>query len=155
MIKNLRAADIASGIFLIIIGAITIAGAASIASSVGGIMHPRTLPMMIGVVLVAGGAWLIFRTFSKWYEDKPIEWPDRRGWIGWLVSLLIMVLYAALMQPLSFLLTSGLFVAAFIWYFGKYSVWFAAAWSVGTIVFVYALFIWLLSMELPAGLLQL
>ncbi len=155
MLKNIRAGDIASGIFLIVVGAITIAGASSIVSSVGGKMHPRTLPMVLGIVLVGGGSWLIFHTFLKEYHNKPIEWPDRKGWLRWCVSLVMMALYGVLMQLLGFLLSSCLFVAAFIWYFGNYRIWFAIAWGVGTMIFIYALFVWLLSMELPAGLLPL
>lgn len=153
--KNLRAGDIASGIFLILLGAITVVGASRIVSAVGGKMHPRTLPMVLGVVLLAGGAWLIVRTFSHKYQDKPIQWPDRQGSVRWFASLAMIVLYGGLMQPLGFLVSSGLFVGGFVWYFGDYRIWFAIAWGVGTMAFIYALFIWLLSMEMPAGLLPL
>jgi putative tricarboxylic transport membrane protein len=155
MMKNLRAGDIVSGVFLIAVGSITLAGASNIVSAVGGKMHPRTLPMVLGIVLLAGGVWLIARTFSKEYQDKPIEWPPPGGGVRWFVSLSMMVIYAGMMQVLGFLLSSGLFVSGFVWYFGKHRAWFAIAWGVGTMVFIYALFIWLLSMELPAGLLLL
>ncbi|MGA3173254.1 MAG: tripartite tricarboxylate transporter TctB family protein [Syntrophorhabdales bacterium] len=153
MIKSLRAGDIVSGAFLIAVGAATIAGATRIEWSTGGVLHPRTLPMLLGIALAAGGVWLMVLAFSKKYEDKPLEWPDRRGRLLWLASLGMMVLYGALMPVLGFLATSGLFVSGFIWYFGKYKIWFAAAWGLGAVIFIYALFIWLLGMEMPSGLL--
>lgn len=153
MIKTLRAGDIASGIFLVVIGGVTLIAALQIRSSIGGMLHPATLPVILAVVLVVGGAWLIVRALSKSYTDKPIEWPDRVGWQNWGVALAMMALYAALMQPLGFLLTTLLFITAFIWYFGKYRTWVAFAWGLGTVLFIYVLFIWLLQMAFPSGIL--
>ena len=153
MLKTLRGGDIASGLFLIVIGAITLAASMTIAAGAGGRLHPRTLPVAIGALLVAGGAWLIVRARSKQYQDKTIDWPDRAGWRNWYAALALMALYAALMQALGFLLTTGVFVVTFIWYFGKYKIWVALAWGGGTVAFIYFLFIRLLQMEFPAGVL--
>jgi putative tricarboxylic transport membrane protein len=153
LIKTLRAGDTASGVFLILIGGITLIAAMQIRSSIGGMLHPATLPVILGAMLVAGGGWLIFRARAKSYTDKPIEWPDRAGWRNWGVALAMMMLYAALMQPLGFLLTTLVFITAFIWYFGKYKTWVAFAWGLGTVLFIYVLFIWLLQMAFPSGIL--
>jgi putative tricarboxylic transport membrane protein len=153
VIRTLRSADIASGIFLAVIGAVTLGGSVLITSAAGARLHPRTLPIIIGIALVSGGTWMIFRAVSIKYEDKPVEWPDRQGSIRWAVALLMLAVYAYLMQILGFMLTSALFVTAFIWYFGRYKPWFAIAWGAATIAFIYALFIWLLKMELPTGFL--
>lgn len=151
MLKTLRGGDTAAGICLIVIGAIALAASTTIAAGAGGRLHPRTLPVAIGALLVIGGAWLMFYARAKQYRDKEIDWPDRAGWRMWSVALVMMALYAALMQPLGFVLTTFLFVVAFIWYFGKFKPWVALVWGFGTVAFIYVLFIWLLQMEFPAG----
>jgi len=153
LIKTLRAGDIASGIFLVIIGGVTLIAALQIRSSIGGMLHPATLPVILAGLLVVGGGWLIVRARAKSYTDQPIDWPSREGWRNWGVALAMMMLYAALMQPLGFLLTTLLFITAFIWYFGKSKTWVAFAWGLGTVLFIYVLFIWLLQMAFPAGIL--
>lgn len=153
MIKTLRAGDIASGVFLIVVGAVTFAAALQIRSAIGGMLHPATLPVILAGVLVVGGAWLIVRARAHAYTDQPIEWPSREGWRNWGVALAMMMLYAALMPPLGFLLTTFVFVTAFIWYFGKSKTWVAFAWGLGAALFIYVLFIWLLQMAFPSGIL--
>lgn len=152
MLKTLRGGDIVSGIFLILIGAITLAASTTIAAGAGGRLHPRTLPVAIGALLLCGGAWLIGHARAARYPDKAIDWPDRAGWRNWGVALAMMTLYAALMPLLGFIVTTFIFVAAFIGYFGRFKIWVALAWGLGTVAFIYLLFIRLLQMEFPAGL---
>lgn len=152
MLKTLRGGDTAAGIFLTLVGAITFAAALTIAEGAGGRLHPRTLPMTVGALLVIGGAWLIFYARMPQYRDKAIDWPDRAGWRRWGIALVMMMLYAALMQPLGFILTTFIFVIVFIWYFGEFRPWVALAWGFGTVAFIYLLFIRLLQMEFPAGI---
>lgn len=153
MLKTLRGGDTASGIFLMLVGAITLAASMTIAEGAGGRLHPRTLPLTVGALLIIGGAWLIFYARMPQYRDKSVDWPDRAGWRRWGVALVMMSLYAALMQPLGFVLTTFIFVVAFIWYFGNFKPWVAFAWGFGTVAFIYLLFIRLLQMEFPAGIL--
>lgn len=153
MLKTLRGGDTASGIFLILVGAITLAASMTIAEGAGGRLHPRTLPVTVGALLIIGGAWLIFYARMPQYRDKVVDWPDRAGWRRWGVALVMMLLYAALMQPLGFILTTFIFVVAFIWYFGNFKPWVALVWGFGTVAFIYLLFIRLLQMEFPAGIL--
>lgn len=152
MLKTLRGGDTASGIFLMLIGAIALAASTTIMEGAGGRLHPRTLPITISALLVIGGAWLIFYARTAHYRDKAIDWPDRAGRRNWGVALVMMVLYAALMQPLGFVLTTFIFVIVFIWYFGKFKPWVALVWGLGTVAFIYLLFIRLLQMEFPAGI---
>jgi hypothetical protein len=49
------------------------------------------------------------------------------------------------------LVCSFLFVAAFIRYFGRYSLPVAVAWAMGVTVFIYVVFIRLLDLTLPMG----
>jgi putative tricarboxylic transport membrane protein len=151
LIKTVRAGDIASGLALAVIGTITLVASTRIAAGASGRLHPRTLPVTLGIVLLAGGGWLIVRARSMRDQDRTVEWPDPAGWRTWGIALAMMSLYAALMQPLGFLLATAIFVAAFIWYFGRHKIWVALAWSCGTAGFLYGLFIWLLQMGLPAG----
>ncbi len=151
MIKTLRAGDTAAGIFLSGVGVIALLASMQIASSMSGMLHPRTLPVILSILLILGGAWLVLRARAPQYTDKPIEWPDPAGWKRWGLALAFMASYALLMPGLGFLLTTFLFTTTFIAYFGKYKIWVAFAWGLGTVGFIYVLFVWLLQMDFPAG----
>jgi len=64
------------------------------------------------------------------------------------------VLFVALARPLGFLVCSFVFVAGFIRYFGRYRLAVALAWAMGMAVFIYVVFVRLLDLTLPMGLLD-
>jgi hypothetical protein len=84
-------------------------------------------------------------------DDKRIGWADRSGWKLWAIALLSLVAYVALSEPLGFPLCTFVFVAAFIWYYGRYNPLVAFAWATGTVLFVYFVFYKLLDMTMPMG----
>jgi putative tricarboxylic transport membrane protein len=95
---------------------------------------------------------LTFRAYGSGQgTDQTIEWPDRQGGRYWVIALLSIAAYIGFSPLLGFLLSTFLFVAGFIWYFGRYKPAFAAACALGTALFVYFLFVRVLQLTLPLG----
>jgi hypothetical protein len=151
VLKTKRSGNIVSGIVLAVLGLVVAWASTSIDEGAGGQLHPRTFPMLIGVLLLTGGALLAVCGSMAKAAGKPIDWPDSRGWKLWLIALAGLVLFVGLALPLGFLVCSFFFVAAFIRYFGRYSLPVAAAWASGVTAFIYIVFIRLLDLTLPMG----
>jgi putative tricarboxylic transport membrane protein len=151
VLKTKRSGNIASGGVLSLLGLVAAWASTSIGEGAGGHLHPRTFPFLIGILLVVGGAWLAVSAAVSKTSDKPIDWPDEKGWKLWLAALADLVLYVGLSLPLGFLLCSFLFVAAFIRHFGRYSLPLAIACGLGVALFIYIVFIRLLDLTLPMG----
>jgi putative tricarboxylic transport membrane protein len=152
MLDTKRSGDVAAGIFLSVLGAVSTLASTGIAEGAGGQLHPRTFPMIIGLLLVIGGAALVFEALRSSAADaKRIEWPDRRGWRFWLGALLALALYVGLSPYLGFLVCTFLFVLGFIRCFGRYSFWVAGSYAAGVVLFIYLVFMRLLQLTLPLG----
>jgi len=147
-----RSTDIATGVFLAVLGLTAAAAATRIDEGAGGQLHPRTFPMMIGGLLVIGGAVLAIQAAAaKGGGDKTIAWPDRSGWKLLCVAMAGLAVYVAISQTLGFIISSLIYVPWFIRYFGRYS--HGVAWSCafGIAAFIYLVFIRLLQLTLPIG----
>jgi putative tricarboxylic transport membrane protein len=151
VLKTKRSGNIASGVVLALLGLVAAWASTSIDEGAGGHLHPRTFPMLIGILLVAGGGALAVSAAVSNTVGKPIDWPDSKGWKLWLAALAGLVLFVGLSLPLGFLLCSFLFVAAFIRHFGRYSLPLAIACGLGVALFIYIVFIRLLDLTLPLG----
>jgi hypothetical protein len=152
VLRNKRSADIVSGLFLAALGLTAVWASAGISEGAGGHLHPRTFPFLLGVLLAVGGAGLALRAWlSRPGEDKPIAWPDSRGWKYLAIALGSLALYVALSGPLGFLISTFLFITGFIWYFGRYNPLVAAAYALGVVAFIYFVFVRLLQLMLPLG----
>ena len=151
MLKTKRSGNIACGVFLALLGLAAAWASTSIDEGAGGQLHPRTFPVLIGVLLFLGGGLLAFAGWMDRRTGKTIDWPDRRGWRLWSLALAGLITYVGLSLPLGFLVCSFLFVAGFIRYFGRYRLPVAVAWAAGVTVFVYVVFIRLLELTLPMG----
>ena len=154
MLKTKRSGNIACGVFLALLGLAAAWASTSIDEGAGGQLHPRTFPVLIGVLLVLGGGVLAVAGRMDRHTGKTIDWPDSRGWRLWSTALASLIVYVGLALPLGFIVCSFLFVAGFIWYFGRYSLPVAVAWASGVTVFVYVVFIRLLELTLPMGPLE-
>ena len=152
MLGTKRSGDVASGAILSLLGLLTIWASTDIGEGAGGQLHPRTFPMLLGICLFLGGGVLSVGSWlSRTGVDKMIDWPDRRGWKYWITALAALMAYVGLSDPLGFPLCTFLFVAGFIWHFGRYNPLMAVAWALGVVVFVYFVFVRLLEMTLPMG----
>ncbi len=151
MLKTKRSGNIAGGVVLALLGLVAAWASTSIDEGAGGHLHPRTFPMLIGILLSAGGGALAVSAAASKTAGKPIDWPDSKGWKLWLIALAGLVLFVGLSLPLGFLVCSFLFVSAFIRYFGRYRLPVALAWGAGVTLFIYVVFIRLLDLTLPLG----
>jgi putative tricarboxylic transport membrane protein len=143
---------VTAGVFLAVLGLVAAWASTGIDEGAGGQLHPRTFPILIGVLLFIGGAVLAARAAtSRAGADKPIAWPDRRGWKFWVISMAGLVLYVGLSQPLGFLISTFIFVSWFIWYFGRYRPLVTVSCALGVVAFIYFVFIRLLELTLPLG----
>ncbi|PKN63043.1 MAG: hypothetical protein CVU57_21255 [Deltaproteobacteria bacterium HGW-Deltaproteobacteria-15] len=154
MLKTKRSGDIATGAALAILGLVAALASISIGEGAGGHLHPRTFPMLLGVLLIIGGGGLALSAAMDRTAAKPIDWPDRRGWKMWIIALVSLVLFVGLTPVLGFLLCIFLFVGSFILYFGRYTLPVALGWSLGVTIFIYLVFIRLLELTLPMGPLE-
>ncbi len=113
------------------------------AESVG----PETFPTILSVVLVAGSLYLMIR------PDPDAQWPIGKSALELVVSVLVLVVYAFLLEPLGFIVSTTLAVGALSWRMGAAP---KRAFVTGLIsaVVVFVLFNYGLSLSLPAGLLE-
>jgi hypothetical protein len=139
-------------VFLAVLGLTAAVASTGINEGAGGQLHPRTFPMIIGVLLVIGGGLLAVQAAaSKSGADKTITWPDRSGWKLLSAAMAGLVIYVGIAQALGFIISSLIFVPWFIRYFGRYSHWVAWSCAVGIAAFIYLVFIRLLQLTLPIG----
>ncbi|WP_375172164.1 tripartite tricarboxylate transporter TctB family protein [Marinobacter sp.] len=113
------------------------------AESVG----PETFPTILSVVLVAGSLYLMIR------PDPDAQWPIGKSALELVVSVLVLVVYAFLLEPLGFIVSTTLAVGALSWRMGAAP---KRAFVTGLVsaVVVFVLFNYGLSLSLPAGLLE-
>ncbi len=109
--------------------------------------------MLIGALLFFGGAALAVSAAMGRTTATTIDWPNKRGWKLWVIALASLCFYVGLARPLGFIFCSFLLVTGFIWYFGRYRLTTAMAWAMGVSAFIYIVFVRLLDLTLPMGIL--
>ncbi|MAM88560.1 MAG: tricarboxylic transporter [unclassified Hahellaceae] len=113
------------------------------AESVG----PETFPTLLSVVLALSSLYLIVK------PDEDAHWPaGRTGFV--LLAVVILIVYAALLEPLGFVIATTLAVGSLCWRMGAHP---RPAFLTGlaSAVLVFALFNYGLELSLPEGLLAL
>jgi putative tricarboxylic transport membrane protein len=153
--KTQRSADIISGCFLVLLGTIVLIAASQIRGGMEERLPPRTLPYIVGGMILACGALLALKARRSAGTEMPIKWPGREAMIRIAISLLAILVYIAVMTPLGFPLSSALYVAFGIWYLNRSAVLTALFSGAITGVFSYFVFIRLLELSLPLGTLFL
>ncbi len=149
--RTQRSADIAGGCFLVFLGLVTLCAASRITGGLEERLPPRTLPYTVGVIILVCGALLAVRSWRLRGEDPAIKWPDRRGVIRVLITLVSVGVYLALMDPLGLPLSTFLYVSFTVWYLGKYRFWYPLLIGFLSGVISYLVFIYLLELSFPAG----
>lgn len=149
--RSQRRCDIVAGAFLALLGAVVIIAASQIRGDVEERLPPRTLPYAVGIMTLAGGLGLAAKSYRFRGEDPEIQWPEKDGWVRIGVNLLLLALFAALMDPLGMPITTGLYVAGAIWYMDRKRILAALLTGAGSAVVVYYLFIRLLGLSFPLG----
>jgi uncharacterized membrane protein HdeD (DUF308 family) len=150
-LRTQRSADIAGGCFLVLLGLATILAAINIKGGLEERLPPRTLPYVVGVIILISGALLAVRSWRFRGEDPAIRWPDRRGAIRVLITIVSLGVYLALMDPLGLPLSTFLYVSFTVWYLGKYRLWYPLLTGFLSGAISYIVFIYLLELSFPVG----
>jgi putative tricarboxylic transport membrane protein len=152
--RSQRKGDIAAGCFIALLGAIVVVAASQIRGDVEERLPPRTLPYVVGFMTLSGGIGLAVKSFRFRGEAPEIHWPDGSGAVRIAVNLLLLALFAALMEPLGMPIATALYVAASIGYIDRKRIVAAVLAGACSAVVVYFLFIKLLGLSFPLGLLE-
>jgi putative tricarboxylic transport membrane protein len=152
-LKTLRPVDIVVGIFLALLGLFILYGSSLIRVGVERQLSPRTIPSILGFMILFCGIGLSVKSWRFRGEDPRINWPDRLGLRIIVVNLVLLALYTLLMNPLGLPLSTFLYVTLSTWYLNR-SKWLTAI-VVGLVFgFVsYYVFIYLLGLSFPEGFL--
>lgn len=153
MLRTLRGADVAAGIVVLALGAAFLAASFQIVgveSSQQGI-HPRTVPVIISATLVLAGLGLAVGAARSPLADKRVSWPDRAGWRSLLVTMISLVAYMALLEPLGFPLATLVFMSLAVWYLGRYNLLAVLVLALLTAALILGIFIELLGLSFPVG----
>lgn len=108
---------------------------------------PETFPTILAIVLAAGSIYLMTK------PDPDAQWPLGRTALELVVSLVVLVVYALLLEPLGFVISTTLAVGALSWRMGA-PLRRALVTGLASAVVVFVLFNYGLSLNLPAGLLE-
>lgn len=107
---------------------------------------PETFPTVLAVVLSLSSLYLIVK------PDADTHWPAGRTGLELVGAIVILIAYAALLEPLGFVISTTLAVGTLCWRMGAP---LKSALLTGLIsaVLVFVLFNYLLELSLPDGLL--
>lgn len=108
---------------------------------------PETFPTILSVILAGGSLYLMVK------PDPDASWPVGKSALELVIAVLVLVVYAYLLEPLGFIISTTLAVGALSWRMGAAPV---RAFVTGLVsaVAVFVLFNYGLSLSLPAGLLE-
>ncbi len=84
-------------------------------------VSPFFLPTVLAVAIMAVGIALLAQAFRKNIGEGEKEFPMSGG-LRVLVSVLLLIAYTLLFPRLGFLVTSGIFMGIFTYYFGARSI---------------------------------
>lgn len=149
--KKQTSADIVGGCFLAVLGLVTLFAASTIKGGMEERLPPRTLPYVVGAIILISGIILAIKSLRFKGEDPTIQWPDRQGTVRIFITLISLVIYIALMTPLGLPLSTFLYVTFSVWYLGRYSVLYALSVGFASGAISWLLFIYLLELSFPIG----
>lgn len=137
------------GVLMIVLAVAYGWGATQLPEPFGGseAVGPETFPLLLAGVLVLSSLYLVVR------PDPDNAWPWSRTGVELIIAVVVLVLYAMLLQPLGFILSTALAVGTLCWRMGSRV---PRAYLVGAIsgLVVYLLFNFALDLALPLGLLS-
>jgi putative tricarboxylic transport membrane protein len=137
------------GVLMIVLAVAYGWGATQLPEPFGGAeaVGPDTFPILLAVVLVLSSLYLIVR------PDPDHAWPWSRTGIELIVAVVVLILYAVLLQPLGFVISTTLAVGTLCWRMGARPL---NAYITGAVsgVVVYFLFSFALDLALPLGVLS-
>ncbi|MDR9424480.1 MAG: tripartite tricarboxylate transporter TctB family protein [Marinobacter sp.] len=108
---------------------------------------PETFPTILSVVLVAGSLYLMIK------PDPDAQWPLGKSALELVISVVVLVVYAMVLEPLGFIIATTLAVGTLSWRMGAAPK-RAFLTGLASAIVVFVLFNYGLSLSLPAGLLE-
>lgn len=153
--RTLKAADLATGVFLILLGIVALAAATQIQGQAGERLSPATMPILVGCMILAAGLGQIVVAWRYSGEGRLIAWPDPLGRRRVLIMIGIMIVYLALLEPLGFPLATLIYITAGTWFLGKYRWWVAPLCGILSALTVLFVFNEFLGLSFPLGPLDL
>jgi len=153
VVKTQRAADIVVGCGVALFGIFIIYASTYITGGAAHRLPPRTFPMVVGVLLLLCGSGLALKSWTIRGVDFAIPWPDGEGVRTVLVTLFSLGCYIVLLNPLGFPLATFLYLFFSIWYLKRSKWLMAIVISLITAGISYYLFIRLLGLSFPTGVL--
>lgn len=151
--KTQRVADIVVGCGVALFGILIIYASTLITSGTPHKLPPQTFPMVVGILLLVCGSGLALKSWTIRGVDFAIPWPDGEGIRTILVTLFSLGCYIVLMNPLGFPLATFLYLLFSIWYLKKSKWLLALVISLITAGLSYYLFMRLLGLSFPTGVL--
>lgn len=139
------------GCFLAVLGLVTLFAASKIKGGLEERLPPRTLPYVVGSIILISGIILAIKSLRFKGEDPTIQWPDRQGTIRILVTLISLIFYIGLVTPLGLPLSTFLYVSFSVWYLGRYRILYALLIGFVSGAISWLLFIYLLELSFPMG----
>lgn len=112
------------------------------------VVGPDTFPLLLSVVLGSSSVYLIVR------PDPNQPWPVFKTLADLAFVLIVLMIFAALLSPLGFVLSTILMVSVLSWRMGARPL-PSLLTGVSSAVAVYVLFNLVLELHLPAGILNL
>jgi hypothetical protein len=156
MIRDQKSADIVGGCFFALLGLVVLVAATQITGGLEERLPPRTLPYVLGFTLFISGALLAIKSWRFRGENPLIKWPDRPGLVRVVVTLLSLAIYCFSIDYFGMPLSTVLYIASQVWYLreGKHRLLYAALTGLISGGVVYYLFMRVLELNFPMGLLQ-
>jgi len=137
------------GVLMIVLAVAYGWGASQFPEPFGGTeaVGPDTFPMLLAVVLALSSLYMVVR------PDPDNAWPWSRTGLELIIAVVVLVLYAMLLQPLGFILSTTLAVGTLCWRMGARA---ARSYIAGAVAgaAVFLLFNFALDLSLPLGLLE-
>jgi putative tricarboxylic transport membrane protein len=112
-------------------------------------------PKLLGVLMLGLSAWLFFEKADAAPTETDEENPQQ-GWARWqpvVITALAIALYAGLLAPLGFVLSSFLLTAGLIWFYGYRRHGITAAVALAVPLVLYLAMTRFMNIHLPPGLL--
>jgi len=113
---------------------------------------PGFLPFCLALILIALSVALIAKSWKREEQSVPF-WPER-GWVRPLLGVGIFLLYAFLLPPLGFILTTFFFLITWMWGIERIRWATILPISIGVTAVLYFIFSYFLEVPLPAGFLS-
>ncbi len=113
---------------------------------------PGFFPFGLAIALILLSFVLIFKRRQTDKTPAPF-WPERT-WLRPLLGVAILFFYALVIERVGFVITTLIFLVAWMWVIERLRWWIIISISVGTTAGLYLIFSLLLEVPLPAGFLQ-